>query len=184
MNDFSELEGELKKLRPAAISSELAGRVANELARHSEFGREHLMVVPRDPSTGPLAPLGATDKAPSSRRITNWLPIGLGFAAAAGFLLLARMNVEPRANTPQTFAASSPAKRAAADGNFVPSGVTQVVYNTRDEGLHFTPGVDRPVRRQRVNKRETLQWQNPETGASLRVSYPTEEVTLTPISVQ
>jgi len=29
-----------------------------------------------------------------------------------------------------------------------------------------------------------VQWKNPQTGASLRVSYPTEEVTLVPISGQ
>jgi hypothetical protein len=29
-----------------------------------------------------------------------------------------------------------------------------------------------------------VQWKNPQTGASLRVSYPKEEVTLIPISGQ
>jgi hypothetical protein len=29
-----------------------------------------------------------------------------------------------------------------------------------------------------------LQWNNPQTGASLRVSYPSEEVTLIPVSGQ
>jgi hypothetical protein len=38
------------------------------------------------------------------------------------------------------------------------------------------------VRRLRSKKRETMQWNNPTTGASLRVSYPTEEVTLVPAS--
>ena len=70
------------------------------------------------------------------------------------------------------------------DDNFVPSALTQVVYDTRDEGLHFTEGADEPVRRLRSKKRETMQWNNPQTGASLRVSYPTEEVTLVPVSGQ
>ena len=51
-------------------------------------------------------------------------------------------------------------------------------------GLHFTDGADQPMRRLRTHKRETVQWKNPQTGASLRVSYPTEEVTLVPISGQ
>ena len=44
---------------------------------------------------------------------------------------------------------------------FVPAGLTQVVYDTRDEGLHFPEGGDQPVRRVRSHKRETLKWNNP-----------------------
>ena len=66
----------------------------------------------------------------------------------------------------------------------MPAGLTQVVYNTRDEGLHFPEGADQPVRRVRSQKRETLQWRNPGTGTSVRVSYPSEEVTLIPVSGQ
>jgi hypothetical protein len=29
-----------------------------------------------------------------------------------------------------------------------------------------------------------MQWRNPQTGASLRVSYPAEQVVLTPVSFQ
>jgi len=36
------------------------------------------------------------------------------------------------------------------------------------------------MRRVRSRKRETVQWKNPQTGATLRVSYPQEEVTLIP----
>jgi hypothetical protein len=36
----------------------------------------------------------------------------------------------------------------------------------------------------RYHTRETLRWQNPQTGASLRVSYPSEEVVLLPVSGQ
>jgi hypothetical protein len=62
--------------------------------------------------------------------------------------------------------------------------MTQVVYDRKDEGLHYTAGSDEPMRRVRSRKRETMQWKNAQTGASLRVSYPTEEVTLVPISGQ
>ena len=62
--------------------------------------------------------------------------------------------------------------------------MTQVLYDTKDEGLHFADGQDEPMRRLRSRKRETVQWKNPQTGASLRVSYPKEEVTLIPISGQ
>jgi len=75
----------------------------------------------------------------------------------------------------------APAPMAQIDSSFVPSALTQVVYERRDEGLHFTEGADEPVRRVRSRKRETMQWNNPQTGASLRVSYPAEEVTLIPV---
>src|SRR5438876_477826 len=61
---------------------------------------------------------------------------------------------------------------------------TQVVYNTRDEGLQFTNASPQPVRRLRYHSRQTWQWRNPTTGASLRVSYPSEEVVLIPVSGQ
>src|SRR5439155_20753918 len=67
---------------------------------------------------------------------------------------------------------------------FVPAGATQVVYNTRDEGLQFTNASAQPVRRLRYHSRQTWQWRNPTTGASLRVSYPSEEVVLIPVSGQ
>ena len=59
--------------------------------------------------------------------------------------------------------------------------MTQVVYDRKDEGLHFAEGQDEPMRRVRSRKRETVQWNNPQTGATLRVSYPKEEVTLIPV---
>ena len=62
--------------------------------------------------------------------------------------------------------------------------MTQVVYHVRDEGLVFTEGVENPVRRLRYRKRETMQWRQPDTGASLRVSYPGEAVVLMPVSGQ
>ncbi|HEY0370188.1 MAG TPA: hypothetical protein VGC85_11370 [Chthoniobacterales bacterium] len=65
-----------------------------------------------------------------------------------------------------------------------PDGMTRVVYNRRNEGLVFPADSDRPVRRVRSRSHETLQWKNPETGASLRVSYPTEEVELIPVRGQ
>jgi hypothetical protein len=50
--------------------------------------------------------------------------------------------------------------------------------------LHFAEGSERPVRRVRYNTRQTWRWRNPETGASLRVSYPSEEIVLIPVSGQ
>jgi hypothetical protein len=76
------------------------------------------------------------------------------------------------------------AERSTARSSFVPAGGTNLVYNARDEGLHFAEGSERPLRRVRYNTQQTWRWRNPETGASLRVSYPSEEIVLIPVSVQ
>lgn len=168
MSDFTELEAELKKLRPRGASPQLATRVEQALAE-----------VP-----GGTATAGVLPKRRNFR--VNWLGLGLGLAAAAAFLVLARVNVDGPGKR-QSVVAMTPAPFAppiSVSDAFVPAGLTQVVYNTRDEGLHFPEGADQPVRRMRSKKRETMQWRNPGTGASLRVSYPSEEVTLIPVSGQ
>lgn len=171
MNDFSELEAELKKLRPRPASPDLAARIEVGLAEEvAGRGTATAGVLPKHRSICP-----------------NWWALGLGFAAAATFLMLARVNVDRPSSKAAGLALLTPAPVSPAarmDDNFVPSALTQVVYDTRDEGLHFTEGADQPVRRLRSKKRETMQWNNPQTGASLRVSYPTEEVTLVPVSGQ
>jgi hypothetical protein len=133
--------------------------------------------------------------------------IGLIAAAAAVLLLLARINtdqqrsenkeiaqISPRSETPPIMAdtrkldQSGPVRSrsgvATPASKFVPAGAMQVVYNKRDEGLQFTDSSTQPLRRLRYQTQQTWQWRNPKTGASLRVSYPSEEVVLIPVSGQ
>ena len=163
MNDFTELENELKKLRPVRPSAELMSRVETALA---------------DAGKGKII-------RPQHFR-TNWLGLGLGLAAAATFLVFARVDFRPTDKTKQTIASATPSlqQRAAALPNYQATGLTQVVYSKRDEGLVFPPGAEGPSRRVRTARRETLQWRDRQTGAQLAVSYPTEEVTLIPVSGQ
>jgi hypothetical protein len=175
MNDFSELEAELKKLRPSAASPELTARIERALAESPSTVAE---------VSGRTATAGVLPKRRNFR--VNWFGLGLGLAAAALFLVLARVNVERPAKR-QSVVAMTPAPFSPpipVTDTFVPAGMTEVVYNTRDEGLHFPEGANQPVRRVRSQKRETLQWRNPGTRTSLRVSYPSEEVTFIPVSGQ
>ena len=174
MNDFSEIESELKRLRPAAVDANLLTRIEKAL---------------REESSPPVT--GAVTQKHSTR--TNWisLGVGLGLAAAAGFLMLARVSDNEPAKNQPTVAAVKPAPNergivtpAINPGRMIPSGLTEVVYRTSDEGLHYRDGATEPVRRMRYHTRETLRWRNPQTGASLRVSYPSEEVVLLPVSGQ
>ncbi len=165
MNDFFEIEHELKKLRPARFSHEFLAQVEQAMA---------------DPEI-------SGDKIIRPNRFAlNWTALGVGLAAAALFLLLAQVSTH-RVEGPSEGIAQKPAvpeTRSASANPFIPTGATQVVYNTRDEGLHFTGGSEGPMRRLRYQTRETLQWRNAQTGESLRVSYPSEEIVLIPISGQ
>jgi hypothetical protein len=178
MNDYSELENQVKKLRPMAASEDLATRIERTLAEAEDCRAS------------------VSDAARRGRFLRwNWrftetpykFSIGLGVAAAALLLILAHVKLD-RPNTAAARIASAPSVSDVPPANrssaFVPEGLTRVVYNTRDEGLHFQSGTEEPVRRWRSSARETLQWRNATTGASLRVSYPSEEVSLIPVSGQ
>jgi hypothetical protein len=177
MNDFSELEKELRKLRPAQPSPVLFERVGEALKDRTSASAD------------------ATSSWWRFKEATHpWWSLGFGLAAAAVLILFAAVTMERRHEHEQTVAQSSPAPetRSASPGTqrsippsrFVPAGGTNLVYNTRDEGLHFANGSERPVRRVRYSTQQTWRWRNPETGASLRVSYPSEEVVLIPVSGQ
>lgn len=176
MNDFSELENELKKLRPARPSPVLFARVEEAMA-----GSESAKII-----------------RPDRFRI-NYVALGFGLAAAAVLFLLAKVGTDQRQEPAESIVQNSPAPEtrtllpgrrgnriegSRSPNEFIPSGATQVVYNTRDEGLQFTDPSEQPLRRVRYQTQETWQWRNPATGASLRVSYPSEEVVLIPVSGQ
>ena len=166
MNDFSELENQLRKLRPVQPSGDLVTRI------------ERALVEARSTSTAGVLP--------RERHFNfNWLSLGLGLAASAALVLFAFLRFERPAKN-STLASITPAPGFSTNSNaqLVPAGLTQVVYHTRDEGVHFPDNSGQPMRRVRSHTRETLQWRNPKTGASLRISYPSEEVSLTPVSGQ
>ena len=177
MSDFSELENDLKALRPAPPSPVLFERIEEAMS---------------DCRTG------ASPARQPERSRYNWLSLGFGLAAAAAaiVLLLARINTDQTRNENAEIAQVSPSSQTRpvlpsvsgvngeAMSKFIPSGTTQVVYNERDEGLHFADGSRQPLRRLRYQTQQTWQWRNPSTGASLRVSYPSEEVVLIPVSGQ
>jgi hypothetical protein len=173
MNDFSEIENELKKLRPAQASRELFMRIEQKLAG-PEISEQKII-------------------RPNRFRV-NWIAIGFGLAAAALFIVLARISTDRTPKQGESILQISPAPEtrrvltgregSISSGEFVPAGATQVVYNTRNEGLQFLGGSEQPLRRLRYQMHQTWQWRNPATGASLRVSYPSDEIVLIPISGQ
>ncbi|PYK32033.1 MAG: hypothetical protein DME57_01400 [Verrucomicrobia bacterium] len=166
MNDFSQLEDQLRKLRPVQPSADLVTRI--ERALTDEASLPTAAVLPRE------------------RRFNfNWLSLGLGLAASTALVMFAFVHFQQPGSTNQKVATNSPAPITANSmDQLVPAGLTQVVYHTRDEGLHYPNNSTEPVRRVRSHTRDTLKWRNPKTGATLRITYPREEVSLTPISGQ
>jgi hypothetical protein len=167
MNDFSELENQLRKLRPANPSADLVSRIESALAEPE-----------RSPSTAAVLP--------RERRFHfNWLSIGLGLAAATALVLFAVIQMNRPATKKSAVASITPVPSlSTSNPQFVPAGLTQVVYHTRDEGVYFPTSSEQPMRRVRSHSQETLQWRNPKTGATLRISYPKEQVSLLPVSGQ
>jgi hypothetical protein len=165
MNDFSELETQLQKLRPAQPSADLVERVERALAQ-PERSTSTAGVLQRE-----------------RRFHFDWLSIGLGLAAATALILFALLRLQQPSTRTPSIASSSPAPVVSRD-QLIPAGLTQVVYHTRDEGVHFPTNSEEPMRRVRSHTRETLQWRNPKTGATLRISYPKEQVSLLPVSGQ
>ena len=210
MNDFSELENDLKALRPARPSPVLFERIEEAMGD----GRASAAAVARgwrgwyrrftEWSRGGASDMDEQLVRARERERTSQTPykygIGLAAATAALVLLLARINTDQTRNGHKEIAQgpsasetkavlpalTSPSKidGSMASNKFIPSGATQVVYNTRNEGLQFADGSKQPLRRLRYQTQQTWQWRNPSTGASLRVSYPSEEVVLIPVSGQ
>jgi len=177
MNDFSDIESKLRKLRPVQPSADLRTRIERALAE--ETSTRLRSATARQASTAGVLP--------RERRFHfNWLSLGLGLAAATALVLFAFLRLEGPVQKRSSLAAITPAPAFSTNSNaqFIPAGLTQVVYHTRDEGLHFNRNSDQPMRRLRSHTRETLQWRNPTTGASLRISYPSEEVSLVPVTGQ
>jgi hypothetical protein len=212
MTDFAEIENELKKLRPAQPSAELFVRIEQALAdcRASAaanagssgrfiWWRRRFTEWSRGDASDIDGQLVRARKRERASQTPYKFSFGLAAAAAAVLLLLARINMEQRRPAAKNVAQMSPATETApvlpargqseAEGStsadqFIPAGATQVVYSTLDEGLRFVNGSEAPMRRLRYQTHETLHWRNPYTGESLRVSYPSEEIVLLPVSGQ
>jgi hypothetical protein len=166
MNDFLEFEAELKRLRPAPIGDELFRRI------------ERALIQPEALPTAGIIPR-------RSSRTGAWWSFGLGLGAATVLILLGLGFFAPPQSTAPIVAQETPATSASLTTGLRPSALTQTVYRQHDEGLVFSPNQsERLLRRVRYETRETMQWRNPQTGASLRVSYPAEQVVLTPVPFQ
>src|SRR4030095_12903711 len=157
MNDFSELENEVKALRPARPSPVLFERIEEAM------GEDRKTSTPGDTRLGWRRFIAWSrrhassmdeqfDRAKERAGQTPFrLGIGLAAAAAAILLLLARINTDHARNEGKEVAQTSPSSEtrpvlpafpdrrdiggSTSSNGFIPAGTTQVVYNERDERL-------------------------------------------------
>jgi hypothetical protein len=123
---------------------------------------------------------------PRPARRNLWWSVCLGLSGATALLLLGLgfFNRPYPVRSP-AIAENSPATPSRLTSGFQPSKLTQVVYHRHDDGVIFSPNQSTQLhRRVRYDTRQTMQWRVPQTGASLRVTYPAEQVVLTPVRFQ
>ena len=159
-DDFSSLEAELQRLRPAAPPRDLIARIEADLAPAADISR-------------------------SSR--TWWLWAGglpAAAAAVAALVFVARRDAAPVAIS---IARTSPVIElpapAASEEVFKPVAAENVLYAVHDEGL-VTLADGTAARRERFNYVDTITWKNPRTNASVRWTVPREEIRVVPVKFQ
>jgi hypothetical protein len=178
-DDFADLETELRAFQPLRPSAALEERLAQAFAITSTAA--------------------ASSPALSWRQKPWWLKLGfqrpsaafgwgLGApAAAACAVLLLRADggvvSHPAASTAARPGAPLTASDNSPAGGFEPAATSNIVYQTNDEGVVYDAEQE-PARQVRYRSEETLAWRNPHTGTQVEVSYPREEVVLTPISLR
>jgi len=161
MSDFeTELENELRELRPAAPSSRLATAIAHELRR---------------PALAPAAPRWS--RAARWSLWTSWTLTTAAAAAAvvawwpAGFASKADAAVAP-----------APAELVTPDDRILPVSTSNVLTDARDEGLVLLDD-GRPARQVRLHYVETVHLREAGTQADIAVRRPREEVRYVPVSL-
>lgn len=179
IEDFSQLENQLRALRPASPSDRLEARLSEALHEPASRSRAWWEWLGFH---HPMAAFGWGIVVPTA-------------AAAMAITLFHLAMITPdrsdatrpvaREVLPATANPAATDLRAVADntGEVQDGNASSVLYETNDEGVVLT-GNRQPAHRVRYRSEDTLQWRNPRTGASIEVSYPREEVVLTPISAK
>ncbi len=173
-DELSQLEAELKRLRPAAPTRDFLARIECELST---------------PSAAPVA-------APVVRRPAPlWWLWAAVLPAAAALAVIGTVAVRHRLPSVAKAATASPTLATVAPSPdtpptsresaaaFKPVAAENVLYAAQDEGL-VTLDDGTPARRERLNYVDTITWKNPRTNALVRWTVPREEVRVVPVKFQ
>src|SRR5882724_1565866 len=150
-HEFTELEAELRALRPSPLSEDFILRVERSLA------------------------------APSSSRFSaknrlsfEWVswPIAASFVGAMAWL--------SHGASPAAVDTPSGTGEAAAFATYKPVGAENILYDVREEGL-TTMADGTPARQVRDRYMDVITWKNAAATSSVRWTVPRDEVRLVPI---
>lgn len=159
-DEFTDLERELRQLRPGPVPAALMGRVAEELAAEPQAKR------------GPLAGW------------RTWiLPAGAAALLAITVTSIPFL-VRERDATPAPAIATPPvqfAATAAPAARLHPVRATNVLYQAVNEGIVRLDD-DTLARRVRFQYLDTITWEDPRSGASLQRTVPREEIYFVPVT--
>lgn len=174
----TELESELRTLRPRNPSAGLLARIGRELADNAA-------------SSVPIAQKYAT-----ATTFHSWKWAGWQLAAAVAVTLTVSLGVwryQQRAisagspavaagPTSPTIARSQPSTAPSNNQRYRPVGATNVLYDMKDDGPAYLAD-DTPARQVRYRYVDTYTWKAPASNASLKWSVPREEVRVLPASL-
>lgn len=165
----SELENQLRGLRPAQPSATLEEKIAAELCVP-----QPLALAPA--RTGQLRTAGTLD----TPRANPWLGLlhRLGWAAAGA--AAAVLVLSPRAPSTPTENSTPPASLALREE---PDASSEEFIEAADEGVVLDADAT-PQRQMRVTYLERHTWTNPATGAVIEFEIPREDVVRMPLAMQ
>lgn len=157
-DEFTELENELKGLRPRSLPAPLIGRIATELNR-------------------------AKEKRGVFASWRTWIvPVAASFALAVivtsiPFLTRDRDDATPALQTPPAQATVA----APAPSRMRPVHATNVLYDAVNEGIVHLDDQTR-ARRMRLSYLDTITWEDPRGAGSVKWTVPREEIRFIPVS--
>jgi len=168
----SELEEQLRQLRPRAAGREMEQNVAAAL------NRAELAVVQHAPAAAVL---------PRRKGGAVGFPLGLlqGFGWALGGAAVAIVAIIPLSRIEESRkSAATPAEATAASPEqYEHTESTEQLVAAQDEGI-ILAGNSEPVRQVRYQTLERHVWVDARTGARMEFEVPREDVRFTPASFQ
>jgi len=172
MNE-SELEKELRALRPTEASLDLRKRIETDLA-----GTGAEMVRPSAADVASSFAAGRLERRPAVV-FGWWRNLGWASAGAAAALLVSAFFRTPTSSAE----VDAPTDAATAAVQFQPAGSSREVLDAQDDGLLYDED-QTPQRRLRFQSLERHRWTNSATGAVLHFEVPREDTVLVPVAMQ
>jgi hypothetical protein len=173
MNE-SDLENELRALRPIAPSTSLEDRIAADLG-------ESRMVVAA-PRALRVPGAGVIPRPAAPGLFAQWLR-GFGWALAGATAAVALLLHFQKAEQPEKPSTSVIAAVDDEADSFLPAESEREFVDADDSGILYGEG-EEPLREIRYHSVERYAWINPETGARVEVEVPREDVVLMPVAMQ